>query len=97
MTVILEKPQDELRGDDARVPTNPQPYPAKLGSRHLLNVRKSAQYLNVSESYLNKLRSKGGGPEFFKCGSRVTYDLDDLDHWLTKRRRRSTSDSGGAP
>ena len=62
--------------------------------KRYLSVCEAAQYLGVSKSYLNKLRTKGNGPEFFKIGARVTYATEDLDAWLNQHRRRSTSDLG---
>ena len=65
-----------------------------LDFRTKLSVPSAAQFLGVSESYLNKLRCAGGGPEFFKVGARVLYSIADLDQWLNRHRRRSTSDQG---
>jgi predicted DNA-binding transcriptional regulator AlpA len=62
--------------------------------RRKLSVSDAAQLAGVSESHLNKLRSTGGGPAFFKIGARVVYDVFDLDQWLDQHRRRSTSDQG---
>ncbi len=59
-------------------------------------VEIAATYLGLSVSTLNKLRVFGGGPVFLKLGRRVVYDLADLDDWLASKRRRSTSDQGGA-
>ena len=59
-----------------------------------LSVTETAQYLKVSESYLNKLRSTGGGPVFMKFGARVVYAVADIDAWASERRRASTSDTG---
>jgi predicted DNA-binding transcriptional regulator AlpA len=59
-----------------------------------LSVDGAAQYLVVSRSFLNKLRVTGGGPVFFKIGSRIVYALSDLDEWLAARRRTSTADTG---
>jgi hypothetical protein len=53
----------------------------------------AATYCGVSTSFLNKLRCVGGGPIFIKMGRRVVYSTDDLDDWLTARRRTSTSDT----
>ena len=61
--------------------------------RHL-SVTEVAQYLKVSESYLNKLRCTGGGPAFKKFGSRVVYAVSDVEAWAKNRRRLSTSDTG---
>ncbi len=59
-----------------------------------LSVTETAQYLKVSESYLNKLRCTGGGPAFMKFGSRVVYARSDIEAWANERRRLSTSDTG---
>ena len=56
----------------------------------------AATYCGVSTSFMNKLRGVGGGPVFIKMGRRVVYSTEDLDDWLTARRRTSTSDTGKA-
>jgi excisionase family DNA binding protein len=62
-----------------------------------LSVSGAAEYIGVSVSYLNKLRSAGGGPIYTKIGSRrVVYRLTDLDEWLSAGRRRSTSETVAA-
>jgi Helix-turn-helix domain len=65
-------------------------------SRRKPAVTEAAHYLSISESYLNKLRCRGGGPDFFKIGARVVYSVSDLDAYLDLHRRRSTSDRGAA-
>lgn len=59
-------------------------------------VDEAASYMGVSESYLNTLRSSGGGPLFLKIGRSVRYEKSDLDAWLSERKRRSTADTGRA-
>ncbi|MBO6763456.1 AlpA family transcriptional regulator [Maricaulis sp.] len=56
-----------------------------------LDADKAAAYLGVSQGYLNKLRTTGGGPVFVKVGRRVVYDVADLDQWFADRKRASTS------
>ena len=64
-----------------------------IGSTPNLSVSGAAEYVGVSVSYLNKLRSAGGGPVYQKIGTRrVTYRLSDLDAWLAAGRRKSTSE-----
>jgi predicted DNA-binding transcriptional regulator AlpA len=64
-----------------------------IGSVPNLSVSGAAEYVGVSVSYLNKLRSTGGGPVYAKIGSRrIVYRLADLDAWLAASRRRSTSE-----
>ncbi len=64
--------------------------------KRMLRVPEAAVYLGVSVSYLNSLRSRGGGPIFVSMGRAVAYHPDDLDKWCAARRRASTSDKGGA-
>jgi len=54
----------------------------------------AAQYLNLSNRWLEKLRIIGGGPCYFKLGRRCVYRYEDLDAWVESNRRHSTSDIG---
>jgi Helix-turn-helix domain len=65
-----------------------------LTERRMLRVTEAATFLNLSTSFLNKLRCSGGGPAFRKAGRAVLYDPADLEDWLAARRRSSTSDDG---
>lgn len=56
----------------------------------------AARYVGVSESWLNKLRVVGGGPEYVKLGRRVIYPIVDLDRWMTSNKTRSTAMSAVA-
>ena len=47
--------------------------------RRRLNVNEAADYLGISVSKLNKLRTYGGGTRYYKLGHRVVYDIADLD------------------
>ena len=53
-----------------------------------LNTKEAAAYCKLSESYLNTLRSKGGGPAVSKQGRICVYNRDDLDRWLRKAKNR---------
>ena len=57
-----------------------------------LSVHQTAELLQVSQSWLNKSRLVGCGPPFLKLGRRVLYDVGDLEHWLTTKRRNNTSE-----
>ena len=62
-----------------------------------LRAPAAADYLGLSDSTLAKMRLRGDGPTYSKAGPRiVVYDVADLDAWLASRRRRSTSEEGGA-
>ena len=60
------------------------------------DVSVAAEILDVSPSYLNKLRMTGSGPPYVKIGAAVKYLLPELLPWALARSRRSTSDSGQA-
>jgi predicted DNA-binding transcriptional regulator AlpA len=59
--------------------------------RRLVKTREAAEIVNSSESWLNKLRVFGNGPEFIKLGRSVFYEIDALEAWIAKNRRSSTS------
>jgi hypothetical protein len=65
--------------------------------RDNLSTIEAAQYLGLSISYLNKLRSIGGGPRYAKVGRRVIYPRIGLDLWLASCGRQSTSDARPLP
>ena len=54
----------------------------------------AAEYIVCAKSTLEKKRVTGDGPPFLKVGRVVLYDRDDLDAWLSSKRRTSTSDAG---
>jgi hypothetical protein len=56
-----------------------------------LDTDQAARYLNVSKSYITKLRCTGGGPRYAKIGRRVNYAIPDLDAWREKYVVMSTS------
>jgi excisionase family DNA binding protein len=60
----------------------------------VLPASEAARALSLSQSTLAKLRLSGKGPAYCKLGRRVVYRRADLEAWLEKNRRRSTSDSG---
>jgi hypothetical protein len=64
----------------------------------LLDTARAAEYCgDCSTSYLEKLRVKGGGPAYRKIGRLVRYRPADLDDWIEKGRRISTSDPAERP
>jgi excisionase family DNA binding protein len=57
-----------------------------------LNVKQAAEYVGVSKSFLDRLRSLGGGPRFIKLGKKVLYDHRDIDKWIEDHKQNSTAD-----
>jgi hypothetical protein len=58
-----------------------------------LSTNDAASFLGLSRRTLEKARVSGDGPLFLKLFDRVLYDTHDLEDWMRKRRRRSTSES----
>ena len=84
----------------ARPATLPTPTPASqlaslAGDPGALSTPLAAEYLGLSPATLETLRCRGGGPPFVKLGRRVVYRREDLEAWVTRSRRLSTSDTGG--
>jgi predicted DNA-binding transcriptional regulator AlpA len=58
-----------------------------------MTSKAAADRLGLSESTLEKLRHKGGGPPFLRLsGRRIAYDVVDLDAWARAKRFGSTSE-----
>lgn len=63
-------------------------------SPRMLIAKDAAAYLGIAQQTLAKMRWSGDSPPYFKVGRQVVYDRNELDAWLTLRRRRSTADPG---
>lgn len=65
----------------------------------LFTTEELAHKIKISEWQLETLRTRGGGPRFFKAGdnkaAKVLYDWKDVLVFLESRKRTSTSDTGG--
>jgi excisionase family DNA binding protein len=57
-----------------------------------LRPREAAEYLRSSESTLAKKRLNGDGPPFVRIGRAIRYRRSDLDAWMARSVRRSTSE-----
>ena len=62
-----------------------------------LSTREAAAHVGLAPRTLDRYRITGGGPVYHLFGTAVRYLREDLDHWATTRRRRSTSDDGSGP
>ena len=66
---------------------------AQLPPRYL-RTPEAARFLGLSGRTLEKHRTYGTGPRYSKLGGRVIYGLDDLQAWVERGARVSTSDPG---
>ena len=61
----------------------------------LLTENQAAELLQLTPRALQAWRYQGRGPRYVKISARaIRYQLDDLQEWIAKRLRRSTSDPG---
>jgi hypothetical protein len=65
-------------------------HPKAISKR--LHRKQAAEYLGISLSWLDKSRISGLGAAFISIGGRIVYDTADLDEFLQKNRRQSTSE-----
>jgi excisionase family DNA binding protein len=64
-----------------------------MSSESYYTPEEAAEYLRSSPSTLAKLRLYGGGPVFTRIGRVIRYRRSDLDHWMSGKLVRSTSDA----
>ncbi|MBG0794225.1 helix-turn-helix domain-containing protein [Methylocystis sp. H62] len=67
--------------------------PAELPPRYL-RTPEAARFLGLSGRTLEKHRTYGTGPRYSKLGGRVVYRVDDLQAWVERGTKASTSDPG---
>jgi hypothetical protein len=60
----------------------------------VLTEKETAALLRISVKALQGWRSRGGGPKFLKLGRCVRYRRGDLQDFVLKALRSSTSDPG---
>lgn len=65
--------------------------------KNVVDVKGAANYLGVSKSHLDKLRTQGGGPRFVRIGRKqVRYRVAALDEWLEGREMGRVDDKPAA-
>ena len=69
--------------------------PAALPPRYL-RTPEAARFLGLSGRTLEKHRTYGTGPRYSKIGGRVVYRVDDLQTWVDRGAKSSTSDETGS-
>ena len=67
--------------------------PANSQQRYL-RTTEAGRFLGLSGRTLEKHRTYGTGPRYYKLGGRVVYALEDLQAWAETGLRQSTSDPG---
>lgn len=50
-----------------------------------ISTPEAAEYLGLSDSYLNKARHFGTGPKYVRFGRAIRYDLNALEAWARAR------------
>ncbi|MCU7879005.1 MAG: helix-turn-helix domain-containing protein [Candidatus Thiodiazotropha sp. (ex Lucinoma borealis)] len=64
-------------------------------NKTILNTKEAAAYLGVSMAFLERDRWAGARIPFIKVGARaVRYRMSDLEAYLERQVRQSTSDEG---
>jgi predicted DNA-binding transcriptional regulator AlpA len=63
----------------------------KPGNEPMLTEPEAARFLKLSPRTLQHWRIRGEGPLFVSLGRAVRYSPRDLDAWLARRTRASTS------
>jgi predicted DNA-binding transcriptional regulator AlpA len=72
--------------------TNDKKY--DLETEKFLSERELAQLLNIKSETLRNWRWDGKGPIYIKIGTNVRYRMSDINDFINKRVRTSTSDTG---
>jgi excisionase family DNA binding protein len=62
-----------------------------------LTAKQAADYLNVTENALAKLRLAGGGPPFVRLGRRIRYGQGAIDSWIHSRTYTTLPPKSGPP
>lgn len=68
-----------------------------MSASQKLRPAEAASFLGLSPSTLAKMRLRGDGPPYSKLGDRiVVYDRNNLEAWVSARKRSSTSVTNGS-
>jgi|SRR5690554_6298753 len=54
--------------------------------KNVLNFNEACKYLQLSQSHLYKLTSKGGIPHYKPSGKKLYFNRAELDQWLMRNR-----------
>ncbi|WP_371873162.1 helix-turn-helix transcriptional regulator [Geomonas limicola] len=56
-----------------------------------MRQRDVAEMLGMTESWVEQIRLRGGGPVYHKIGKSVRYRIEDVLAWIDGQKRCSTS------
>ena len=84
-------PEDQVFHRDASLLRRSSGRQDAARARHVTTAE-AAEYLGLSESYLNKARHFGTGPAYVRFGRAIRYSRDALDDWAEQRTTTSTRD-----
>ncbi len=62
-------------------------------SPSLIDTKQFAKRTGCSIPAIVRMRVEGTGPKFLKIGRSVKYRLSDIEEWLSRRERSSTSEA----
>jgi hypothetical protein len=69
--------------------------PNRPSAPRFLRPHQVEELYGLTQKYLASARVRGDGPPFCKPSRKlVLYSVEELESWLTQRRRLSTSDPG---
>ena len=74
------------------IPEKSSSTPAGESAAILLTTRQAAHFLSLEPQTLEVWRVRGKGPAFVKIGTLVRYERQELQAFVERNRRRSTSD-----
>lgn len=57
-----------------------------VAPRDMLNTDELATHIRIPADTIKHWRYRRKGPEWFKLGHRVFYDVRDVDAWIEQRR-----------
>jgi hypothetical protein len=63
-----------------------------LGSARVFRPKAAAEYLGVAVQTMARWRVEGRGPRYAKLGGAVVYSLRELDQFIERNTRGSTSE-----
>jgi predicted DNA-binding transcriptional regulator AlpA len=82
---MMERIEHSKRTREGRAAKLSSSEAERRARQRYVDTRVAAAFLGVSESFLNKARHFGTGPEYVRFGRAIRYDLDELESWARAR------------